>query len=208
MPVTTHRETDPTGLRLSIEQDEYPTDPRGEWDFVGTMVCWHGRYNLGDAHNYPDPQAYRSTVGDDILELPLYLYDHSGLTIATTPFSCPWDSGQVGWTYVERRKALAAFDRRRLSPGLRAAILGLLRSEVAVYDQWLRGDVWRAVIHDRGDDLIDACSGIYGEGNAITEGRAMLAAAAADERERQATDFASIIALERPDLAPFQGEVQ
>lgn len=33
--------------------------------------------------------------------LPLYLYDHSGITMNTTGFSCPWDSGQVGWIYVD-----------------------------------------------------------------------------------------------------------
>ena len=31
--------------------------------------------------------------------LPLYLYDHSGITMSISPFSCPWDSGQVGWIY-------------------------------------------------------------------------------------------------------------
>ena len=33
--------------------------------------------------------------------LPLYLYDHSGITMNTTGFSCPWDSGQVGWIYAD-----------------------------------------------------------------------------------------------------------
>jgi hypothetical protein len=33
--------------------------------------------------------------------LPLYLYDHGGITISCSPFSCPWDSGQVGWIYAD-----------------------------------------------------------------------------------------------------------
>ena len=33
--------------------------------------------------------------------LSLYLYDHSGITMNTTGFSCPWDSGQVGWIYAD-----------------------------------------------------------------------------------------------------------
>lgn len=36
---------------------------------------------------------------DGMVILPLYLYDHSGITMNTCGFSCPWDSGQVGWIY-------------------------------------------------------------------------------------------------------------
>lgn len=36
-------------------------------------------------------------ISQKFLMLPLYLYDHSGITMNTTGFSCPWDSGQVGW---------------------------------------------------------------------------------------------------------------
>ena len=32
---------------------------------------------------------------DGMVILPLYLYDHSGITMNTCGFSCPWDSGQV-----------------------------------------------------------------------------------------------------------------
>lgn len=36
--------------------------------------------------------------------LPLYLYDHSGLTMNTSGFSCRWDSGQVGWIYCSHER--------------------------------------------------------------------------------------------------------
>jgi len=35
--------------------------------------------------------------------LPLYLYDHGGITMSTGAFSCPWDSGQVGWIYAPKK---------------------------------------------------------------------------------------------------------
>ena len=38
--------------------------------------------------------------------LPVYMYDHSGVTINTGGFSCGWDSGQVGWIYCEKKKLL------------------------------------------------------------------------------------------------------
>jgi len=39
---------------------------------------------------------------EDVYIQSLYLYDHSGITMSTSPFSCPWDSGQVGFAYVDR----------------------------------------------------------------------------------------------------------
>lgn len=38
--------------------------------------------------------------------LPLYLYDHSGITMSTTTFSCPWDSGRVGMIFCSHEEAV------------------------------------------------------------------------------------------------------
>ena len=36
-------------MRLHIEQDEEPLDPRYDWDGnIGKMMCWHRDYRLGD----------------------------------------------------------------------------------------------------------------------------------------------------------------
>lgn len=166
---------------LTIYYDDSAFNPR-EYDSLGTLICWHNRYNIGDPHNYE--QAYdffrdlaeevvpQSDIEDywdknyskyvvkkdskgrwgiynkdnyplfgfcygydneqdaiDELEeikanlmdylddrsllelvkkyvviLPVYLYDHSYLSISTTKFSCQWDSGQVGWIYATKEK--------------------------------------------------------------------------------------------------------
>lgn len=70
--------------------------------------------------------------------LPLYLYDHSGLTISTTPFSCQWDSGQVGFIYADKAKARETCGRDLSDDEL----AGILRDEVKTYDQYQTGDVW------------------------------------------------------------------
>ncbi len=179
--------------RLDVMYDETARSPR-EWSNLGTMVCFHGRYTLGDEHDYSGPKDFllslllehenellagacpddlsrlfyywknhdgandalclellnmaeeltHSQLGDSfpadklgqviakddpawlwemveeelssgeflsIVEalgkyviLPLYLYDHSGITMSTGAFSCRWDSGQVGWIYAEKKK--------------------------------------------------------------------------------------------------------
>ena len=186
------------GKLLEIFVDEDSQNPR-EWDNLGTMVCWHRNYNLGDEHSYSssedflrelasehvtteyleakykemfgdltvventeigvnngtweivhkdgrildtyaidvsgfeteeeakdelmyfkinfigDPEETLEeffTVGDYIIEssvviLPLYLYDHGEITMSTGRFSCPWDSGQVGWIYCTKERFIA-----------------------------------------------------------------------------------------------------
>ena len=90
--------------KLTIEQDEYPEDPRA-WDNLTTMVCWHRRYSLGDKHDFNDVHemledlAYQAGIeyDEDItsadlmtklapyyLIKPLYLYDHSGISMSTS----------------------------------------------------------------------------------------------------------------------------
>jgi len=93
---------------LKIYYDTHPESPR-EWDNLGTMICWHRRYNLGDNHSYSSPSDFwyamaEEFVGDsdkvenmtkerreeivrkNVMILPLYLYDHSGITMRTYPF--------------------------------------------------------------------------------------------------------------------------
>jgi len=36
------------GWTVEIISDDDPGNPRKEWDNVGTMVCWHNNYTLGD----------------------------------------------------------------------------------------------------------------------------------------------------------------
>lgn len=36
------------GVKIEIIQDEDLFDPREEWEHIGTMVCFHRRYKLGD----------------------------------------------------------------------------------------------------------------------------------------------------------------
>lgn len=71
-------------LKLRVEPDEFPESPR-EGDRFGTMVTWHGGYTLGDEQPACRPEEYE--FPKDCIRLPLYLYDHSGITMNTTGFS-------------------------------------------------------------------------------------------------------------------------
>ena len=97
-----------------------------------------------------------------IVKLPLFAYDHSGLTISTRPFHCSWDSGQIGWIYRQKSEILREFRRKRLTQGLRERVFDIFRAEVAAYDQFLTGDVWMVSLRDAAGAVCDSVSNVLG----------------------------------------------
>lgn len=181
------------GYRYIARVDQDPINPREDHDNAATMLCWHGRYNLGDEHNWPEPHyAVADLLNIDMEEyvskyqkasdalkdvsavvLPLYLYDHSGITMSTTPFSCPWDSGQVGFIYITYEKLSKEFQIENAGKDWkpdddqRKKCIELLKCEVSTYDDYLTGNVWicemqRAVEGDEGWETVEAVGGFIG----------------------------------------------
>lgn len=153
------------GYLINIYQDTYSENPREEWNNLGTMVCFHHRYNLGDKHELTLDEAMEHEEmldrrGDVVL--PLFLYDHSGITISTSPFSCSWDSGKVGYIYVTREKIRKEYGWKRLTKARRENIESYLRSEVETYDDYLTGNVYGYIIEHEKEKNISGCSGFYG----------------------------------------------
>jgi hypothetical protein len=147
---------------IEIHRNDCGESPR-EWDNLGEMVCFHNRYDLGDRHSYTVHQANELAGKREMIVLPLYLYDHSGITMSTSPFSCPWDSGQVGYIWVPLERVKKEWNVRRVSKKLRANVLECLRAEVKNYDDYLTGNVWGYVVKDDDGNDLDSCWGFFGD---------------------------------------------
>lgn len=106
---------------------------------------------------------------ESLLVLPLYLYDHGGITMSTSRFSCPWDSGQVGFIYMTVKDAVQHFNY-----DLDAATKAL-QSEVEVYNYYLTGQCYGYVVKDSSGKNIDSCWGFLGDGkDCIDEAKAVV----------------------------------
>jgi hypothetical protein len=143
-------------------------NPR-EWDNTGTMVCWHRRYTLGDEQPSCTPSEYLADLPEGTIILPLYLYDHSGISMSTSlsyPYNDPWDAGQVGIIYAtpEKIKSEEVSEEQ---------IRKNMESEVDVYDKFLRNDVYGFILEedpehceacdrDKEPEHIDSCFGFFG----------------------------------------------
>jgi hypothetical protein len=248
---------------LKIVHDEDAINPREDYDNFGRMACWHGRYRLGDEHDYSSPDELlkdlvRGTVsGKDLIAyvrdgkasglvleynrsgrewelksyndyfkkwytewsapppldskgfdladcirdnlapqdlmvlaeknysiLPLYLLDHSGITISTRDFHDKWDSGQIGWIYASHTDVAKEYGDT--SPENMARAGKLLTSEVKNYDYYLRGECYGFQLYEDGAE-VDSCWGFLGSFDdakaAIREYIPEEAAALADDAE-------------------------
>jgi len=165
--------------RIRIVRDSYHESPR-EWDNLGTMVCWHPEYLLGDKHEHESPEAFEEWVDaiEDkknlkvLVKIPLYLYDHSGISMSTNrvyPYNCPWDSMQVGWIYVHAHQLISEYGSCGVEAQQKAT--QVLENEVRTYNQYLTDDVWGFVVEEKHRcstcknetwETLDSCWGFYG----------------------------------------------
>ncbi len=152
---------------IEIEYDEHAESPR-EWDNICVFHVAHRNYSFGD-ENYNDSESIHEAqriakkAGDIVL--PLYMYDHSGITISLTPFSCRWDSGQVGFVQIPRKKMIEEFEKKIFTPALKKKALKIAESEVKTLDCYIRGDVYGYVIDE------DSCWGYYSIKDAMDDAK-------------------------------------
>jgi len=136
-------------IQFVVDHDDFAESPRVLYDNLGTVVEWHRKMDFGDekvdagkCDNEFD--ALKNHVGsmDGLVYLPIYIYQHGGATIRTTPFSSMWDSGQVGWIYVKEED----YKKRNLT---KEKTIETLKTEIKLLDEWISGEVYSVAIWNK-----------------------------------------------------------
>jgi len=160
------------GFTVEIHYDEDAFSPR-EDDNMGIMQLEHSRYNLpqeGESIDVPHQcnwqtfTRYMRRYYHATIVLPVWGYEHSGLTIRTGegPYPCrdQWDSGLPGVIYLTQEKLLEEYGEDTAEN--RRTATNYLIGEVETYDQYLTGDVYGYVLKDENGEILDSCWGFYG----------------------------------------------
>ncbi len=190
-----HKKKLEEGIVVEVHHDDDPFSPR-EDDNLGTMVCWHRRYDLGDRQikdgEFDSPADIMAAIVADEgplqIALPLYLYDHSGITMRTSGFgdvdAAGWDWGQVGFIYISEKKVIAEYGS--LNKESHDQAMACLQGEVETYDQYLTSAVYGYIIKGPDGDHLDSCWGFYGDSDdCLAEAVAAARTYVADEKGPQ-----------------------
>ncbi len=161
------------GLKL-----EYDRSGR-EWElksYDGFFKKWYTEWSspppLDPVDGYLADSIRENMASKDLLELaershiiaPLYLYDHSILSISMQSFlgrahHADWDSGIVGLVYASH--ADIAKEYGDASPENIEKARQLLNSETETYDYYLRGECYGFQLYKDGAE-VDSCWGFLG----------------------------------------------
>jgi hypothetical protein len=176
------------GHEIRIYQDEDPSNPRTEFDNFGRMICFHKRYDFGDKHTETIEQDADDfcawvTKSKDVVVLPVYMLDHSGLTIRTSAAdfrACDpqgWDWGLIGFIYVTKEEIRKEFSVKRVTKKTAEKARNILKGEIKIYDDYLTGNVYGYEIvkestDEDDEEVIDSCWGFFGDFNEYMLGEA------------------------------------
>jgi hypothetical protein len=175
-----------------IQDDDNFSDPVKNWDLVGRQVYWHRRYSLGHeqpkcsleewlenkvgelyedwkkkkSHNQTYLSYLWAKFEEKNLVLPVYAYEHGGITIKAKSKRIGWDSFdsfQLGFIYASHEKILQEFGNKKLTKNVLEKAEKCLIGEVEAYDDYITGNVWGYKIEDENGDELDSCWGFVGD---------------------------------------------
>ena len=154
------------GYSIKLFQDENAESPR-KWDNLGTMICFHPNYDLGDKHNMTPEELIELVKRKDVLAFPLALLDHSGLwmKVGTSWDVDPggWDTSRVGLIYVTHDDIRKEYGVKCITKKILESAERSLRSEVEVYSDYLEGNVVGWVVEDKNGEWVESVWGFYGK---------------------------------------------
>ena len=170
------------GLRLTISYDHDCPNPRDNDGNMVHLICFHRRYTLGDKHDYRegDFDSWNELEAQlrkdfDIVHIqPLYMYDHSGISISTShgyPYNDQWDVGMIGFAFIDKATIRENYGIRRVTKKQIARAMKEFESEIETYDQYVQGECFGYTVEKVGkceccgqeeDEHVDSCWGFIG----------------------------------------------
>jgi hypothetical protein len=158
---------------LIVTYDDCAESPR-EWDNLTKMLFFGKHKHLGDKHNinaddyngWNELEEAIKKEYDVVMIKKVYAYIHSGMTISTQSFSCPWDSGVLGFVIITKADLRKEYNWKVLTQKRINEVYNrldnIMDGEVKELDYYVSGDVYGFRIEDKNGDIEDSCYGFYG----------------------------------------------
>ncbi len=149
-------------LTATIYHDSDCESPR-EHDNLGTMALFARTLKVVNESKMDmhELQVYLNSEFFHGVCVNVFAYIHSGITLNTHGFNCPWDSGQLGVCYVDKETMEKAFPDAGEDERI-VRTFDCLISEVEEYSKWLNGECYGYIIRDESGNEVDSCWGFIG----------------------------------------------
>jgi len=140
----------------------------GEYLDVNNWDVYSKKYEDWEENKSQDLSFLWKEFEKKNLVIPVYVYEHGGITIKANGKGIGWDSfdsGQLGFVYASHEKILEEFGGKgkRLTKKVLEKAEKCLIGEVETYDDYITGNVWGYKIEDENGDDLDSCWGFVGD---------------------------------------------
>lgn len=144
-------------------QDEGVENPLQEspWDghisLCSRYACYGTEYGTRECLDVDEFAGYARIRFEGIrggVRIPVYAYEHSGITFNTCGCADRWDSGVAGWAWMEADKV------REMFGGNREQAREYLRDMVKTLDAYVRGECYGYEVYNaESGECVDSCYG-------------------------------------------------
>lgn len=167
-------------VTVDYEEDiDFDIDELLNYDFDLYLYTWHRNYRIGMPNPFSTreemfahildmrPETFEGYSNDELLKkastkcviLPVYMYDHSGIALSTSPFNDPWDSGLLGYIFAYKDDIRKAYGVTRISPKLKEDVLEVFKHNIKIIDDVYNGNVFKVTIEDINQPHLSCCYG-------------------------------------------------
>lgn len=127
---------------------------------------WNWMDDLDNNDFYMDSEEagkLQSLIEKYAYVLPVYAYEHGGMTISTGAFSCSWDSGQVGFIAVSKINARKLW-KLKTAKEIEKRACDCMEANIKIIDDYLTGNCYGYILTDKtGKEEKDSCWGFIGD---------------------------------------------
>jgi hypothetical protein len=154
-------------MKYELIQDDDCDCPIDKHDPV-QITYWHRARTILGTESVDEArikELQRQIKAGTIIAIPVWAYVHGGAMIKAAevnPFSCPWDSGQSGIVYIDKKHILHEYGWKRMSPERLDTVRQRLKATVEEYSKWLQGDCWGYQIEEANGAVVDSLWGMIG----------------------------------------------
>lgn len=154
-------------VEVCMEECAYE-NPIRDWDHIADVMLIHRYRGLAtlddDPRDYSIREISERYALDGGLALPIFAYDHSGVSFSTSndyPYNDPWDAGIAGIAYVSPEKARAEWGENLTPQELREKCRDSIKSLVSLMNAVAAGECYHVTWYDTECNAVDSCGGFW-----------------------------------------------